>query len=96
MQIQTKLIDLYFPCVDDNVTPYFVDHQNGHHKDKVATIKVALKFDICRRRSYTFLLWYFSHKGVWADDEIHNEIQPTQQCTSIKDIAKVKTSVVDG
>ena len=32
-------------------------------------------------------------KDAWDDNEIHNEIQPTQQYTSTKDIAKVKTSI---
>ena len=65
MQIPIKQNDLYFPFVNGNGTHYFIDHQNGHnedkvatrhHEDKVATINVARKLDICRRRSNTFLL----------------------------------------
>ena len=38
-------------------------------------------------------MWYFSHKGAWDDDEIQNEIQSTQQFSSIMEIAIVKTKV---
>ena len=88
MQIQIKQTDLYFLCVDDNGTLCFVDPQNGHHEDKVATINVTRKLNICWRRSYTFLLWYFLYKGAWDDDEIHNEIQHTQQYTSTRTLQK--------
>ena len=38
-------------------------------------------------------MWYFSYKGAWDDDEIHNEIQSTQQYPSTKEIAIIKTSM---
>ena len=47
-------------------------------------IQAARKPDIDRRREYIFLLWYFSHKDVWDDYEIHNEIQSIQQYPSTK------------
>ena len=71
----------------------FFNHQSSN-KDIVVTINVVTwKLDICKRRSYTFLLWYFSRKCTWYDDEIHNEIQSTQQYPSTMEIAIVKTSI---
>ena len=36
MQIQIKQIDLYFPCVDDNETPCFVDDANASSDQDLA------------------------------------------------------------
>lgn len=40
-------------------------------------------------------MWYLSNKGACDGNKIHNKRQPTYQYTIIKDIAKVKTNVVD-
>ena len=54
---------------------FFLNHQSNNEDMAITNNVVTRKLDISRRRSYTLC---FSHKGVWDDDEIHNEIQSTQ------------------
>ena len=88
--LQDEIYTIYNPLF---MALNFFNHQSNN-EDMFATNNVVTrKLDISRMRSYTFLLWYLSHKISWDDDEIHNEIQSTQQYPSTKKIAIVKTSI---
>ena len=85
MQIQIKQTDLYFPCVDGNGTPCFVNHQ-------MDTMKIRLRQS---EKSLGNLIWVEGvHALSYCDisptkvlgmiNEIHNEIQSTQQNPSTR------------
>ena len=80
MQIQIKQIDLYFPCVDGNGTLCFIDHQMDTMKIRLRQSKKSLGNLIWEKGVHPLFYYDTSPtKVLGMINEIHNEIQYTQQ-----------------